>query len=30
MSGESATPAADHLFTVNKDAGEEHLLGNTR
>jgi hypothetical protein len=27
MSGESATPAADHLFTVNKDAGEEHLLG---
>jgi hypothetical protein len=28
VSGESATPAAgDHLFTVNKDAGEEHLLG---
>jgi hypothetical protein len=26
MSGESATPAADHLFTVNEEPDSEHML----
>ena len=27
MTGESVTPAADHLFTVNEEPDSNHMLG---